>query len=315
MKSLRSLPGICLLFFIALNPAPAQNSDYESVVNGYVERFKYIAIQEMKTYGIPASITLAQGILESDAGRSELAARANNHFGIKCHKEWTGPAYYKDDDKPDECFRKYSDPIDSYRDHSVFLKTRERYRSLFSLKPDDFESWAAGLKAAGYATNPKYPELLISLIRRFSLDQYDTGEPGIGPVQPALANATDFSGIRYAYFAPGPDGRKTFTNNHTWFVFSGEGESLREISVLFGIRVAKLQRYNDLRPGQGIRPGEPVYLTRKQRKAEVKSHRLSDRQTVWAVSQIYAVRLNKLLVRNGLSEGVQPAPGTLLKLR
>ena len=123
----------------------------------YIERFKYIAILEMKEYGIPASITLAQGILESNAGRSDLAVKANNHFGIKCHKEWTGPPFHQDDDKPDECFRKYNDPVDSYRDHSLFLTTRDRYKGLFLAEARRLQGWAEGLKTAGYATNPKYP--------------------------------------------------------------------------------------------------------------------------------------------------------------
>ena len=145
----------------------------------YVETFAPIAIDEMRLYGIPASITLAQGILESGSGNGTLALKANNHFGIKCHTTWTGERVYHDDDELGECFRKYSDVKYTYRDHSLFLTQRSRYADLFKLKISDYQGWAKGLKKAGYATDPKYPDKLISLIERFDLWQYDQGG-GIG---------------------------------------------------------------------------------------------------------------------------------------
>lgn len=141
----------------------------------YIEAFKNIAISEMNKYGIPASIKLAQGILESGSGSSELAKYANNHFGIKCTSDWRGKAYYKDDDQKDDCFRVYNDPQESYKDHSQFLK-RKRYAALFELDKNDYKNWAIGLKNAGYATNPRYPDLLISLIERYKLYQFDQPE-------------------------------------------------------------------------------------------------------------------------------------------
>ena len=138
----------------------------------YIAFFKTAAIHEMRLYGIPASITLAQGILESGSGKGRLAREANNHFGIKCH-DWTGPRIYHDDDRAQECFRKYNDPNQSYRDHSLFLANRKRYANLFKYKPTDYKSWARGLKKAGYATDPKYPKKLISLIERYKLYEYD----------------------------------------------------------------------------------------------------------------------------------------------
>lgn len=143
--------------------------------NEYIDRFKTIAIAEMNQYGIPASITLAQGLLESGNGNGSLAREANNHFGIKCHSEWKGKTIYKDDDQKDDCFRVYKTPEESFRDHSDFLK-RKRYAFLFELDKNDYKGWAYGLKEAGYATNPKYPELLLSLIERYDLSQYDRGE-------------------------------------------------------------------------------------------------------------------------------------------
>jgi len=143
--------------------------------DSYIDRFKSIAIQEMNTYGIPASITLAQGLVESANGNGDLARIANNHFGIKCTSDWTGKSYYKDDDMVNDCFRVYDKPEDSFRDHSNFLK-RKRYAPLFELDKNDYTGWANGLKAAGYATNPKYPQMLINIIQKYNLDQYDRPE-------------------------------------------------------------------------------------------------------------------------------------------
>tara|TARA_B100001057_G_scaffold29739_1_gene27108 strand:- start:8528 stop:9352 length:825 start_codon:yes stop_codon:yes gene_type:complete len=142
-------------------------------VDRYVKTYAEVAQQEMKSYDIPASITLAQGILESGMGDSRLATQANNHFGIKCHKEWRGKRIYHDDDEKGECFRVYKDPRTSYRDHSLFLTTRSRYDFLFDIKKNNYKAWAKGLKKAGYATDPKYPDKLISLIERYRLDRYD----------------------------------------------------------------------------------------------------------------------------------------------
>jgi LysM repeat protein len=314
----RSLHFILTPFLLLPFSGPfAQGLAYDSVVAEYIERFKYIAIQEMKDYGIPASITLAQGILESNAGRSDLAVKANNHFGIKCHKEWTGPSFYQDDDQPNECFRKYNDPVDSYRDHSLFLTTRDRYKPLFTLRPDDYTSWAEGLKTAGYATNPKYPELLIRTIERFSLHQYDRGEAGLKPL-PAAATPAEtpvFRNMKYSYFAPGPDGRKTYTNNHTLLVIAARDEKLEDISAAFGIPVRKLLLFNDLKSSESIREGIPVYLAKKQGKGGVKSHKVAKGQSMWEISQIYAVQLMKLSRRNGMTPGQDPVAGQVLKLR
>jgi flagellum-specific peptidoglycan hydrolase FlgJ len=150
-----------------------ENSNRDKAVD-YIEKYKSIAILEMKKYKIPASITIAQGLLESGMGLGRLAVKANNHFGIKCHKKWKGKKIYHDDDKKQECFRKYKNPSESYRDHSLFLVNRDRYSFLFNLKTKNYKGWAKGLKKAGYATDPKYPEKLISLIERFNLDKFDS---------------------------------------------------------------------------------------------------------------------------------------------
>lgn len=152
---------------------------YSDVVNAYVDQFKETAMGNMRQYGIPASIILAQGILESGAGRGDLALSANNHFGIKCHNDWTGDTVRHDDDSDQECFRKYKDPSESYRDHALFLTGRSRYAALFQLPKGDYEAWARGLKNAGYATDPKYPDKLIGYIERYNLHQYDSQVLGV----------------------------------------------------------------------------------------------------------------------------------------
>lgn len=149
------------------------DASYNEIVSIYIENYSNIAKDEMQLYGIPASITLAQGILESGAGRSGLSRKSNNHFGIKCHKDWTGERVYHDDDELQECFRKYKDPDISFRDHSLFLTERTRYKDLFKLKKDDYKGWAKGLRKAGYATDPKYPKKLITIIERYKLFKLD----------------------------------------------------------------------------------------------------------------------------------------------
>jgi len=156
--------------------ASKANPDFKDFTTlTYIDTYKGVAIEEMNTYGIPASITLAQGIIESGSGNSSLAKYANNHFGIKCTSEWRGKAYYKDDDRNDDCFRVYKDARESYKDHSEFLK-RKRYSALFELDKNDYVNWARGLKQAGYATNPKYPDILINIIDKYQLHQYDLPE-------------------------------------------------------------------------------------------------------------------------------------------
>ena len=151
-------------------------------VTAYIDRFKDIAIKEMNAFGIPASITLAQGLFESGNGNSDLAKIANNHFGIKCTSDWNGKSYFRDDDQLNDCFRVYNDPDDSYRDHSQFLK-RKHYAFLFELDKNDYKGWAQGLKKAGYATNPKYPDLIISVIERYNLDRFDRPESDIQKIK------------------------------------------------------------------------------------------------------------------------------------
>ncbi len=207
----------------------------------YIERFKSIAIAEMNQYGIPASITLAQGMFESGNGNSELARTANNHFGIKCTSDWSGQGFYKDDDSHNECFRVYSNPEQSFRDHSEFLK-RKRYAALFELEKNDFEGWAYGLKAAGYATNPKYPQLLIGLIKRYNLNQFDAPETDLQKIKRedrVLADINQNIGeASKDTIAAAPPANKLYTVK--------QGDTLYNISKRFSLTVDELKALNNM---------------------------------------------------------------------
>ena len=204
---------------------------YSDVVNSYVLQYKDIAKGNMKQYGIPASIILAQGILESGAGSGTLSKTANNHFGIKCHTGWTGESVRHDDDAEQECFRKYNDPAESYRDHAEFLTGRSRYASLFKLEKGDYQGWAKGLKAAGYATDPKYPDKLISYIERYNLHQYDAEVLGV-----------EFTPIQKSQ----PVAVNTRPNNTEGFYEVTKGDTLYSISKKFNTTVDDLKRLNNL---------------------------------------------------------------------
>ncbi|PTQ99647.1 flagellum-specific peptidoglycan hydrolase FlgJ [Mucilaginibacter yixingensis] len=210
-------------------------------VQQYIDRFKPIAVQEMNLYGIPASITLAQGLFESGNGNGELARVANNHFGIKCTSDWNGKNYFKDDDAHNECFRVYDHPEDSFRDHSEFLK-RKRYAKLFELDKNDYVGWAHGLKDAGYATNPKYPDLLIGIIQRYHLDQYDRSESDIQKIKRedrVLAQINQNIGQ-----ATKDSLTRSTPGNNLYTVKTGD--TLFNISKRFGLSVDELKALNNM---------------------------------------------------------------------
>lgn len=224
--------------------APINEGSYEASVANYINAFSGIAKEEMAQYGIPASIKLAQGILESGAGRGTLSQRAKNHFGIKCHTEWTGERVYHDDDEAQECFRKYTDPKYSFRDHSLFLTTRSRYQSLFTLGKDDYKGWANGLKKAGYATDPKYPSKLISIIERYQLNQYDAQV------------------LQKEYTLPAPSSITNSTSSQQQTIKSYivvKGDTLYNIARRFNMTVETLKTYNGL-VDTTISIGQTLYL-------------------------------------------------------
>lgn len=207
---------------------------YSDVVNNYVAQFKDIAKGNMKQYGIPASIILAQGILESGAGSGTLSKNANNHFGIKCHTGWEGESVRHDDDASQECFRKYKDPAESYRDHAEFLTGRSRYANLFKLEKGDYEAWAKGLKAAGYATDPKYPDKLISYIERYNLHQYDAEVLG-----------TNYTPITKSQPIASASKPRPTSSGEGYYEVS-KGDTLYSISKRFGTTVDDLKRLNNM---------------------------------------------------------------------
>lgn len=210
-------------------------------VASYIARFKTIAIQEMNLYGIPASITLAQGLFESGYGNGDLAKIANNHFGIKCTGDWKGRSYYKDDDQVNDCFRVYDNPEDSYRDHSEFLK-RKRYAPLFELDKNDYKGWAYGLKQAGYATNPKYPDLLIGVIEKYHLDQYDRPE---GEIQKIKREDRVLSQINQNIGKAVKDSLIQNTPPAKLYTIK-TGDTLYNISRRFGLTVDELKALNNM---------------------------------------------------------------------
>ncbi|MCB0465027.1 MAG: glucosaminidase domain-containing protein [Aequorivita sp.] len=212
-----------------------ENVPYSERVANYIKEYNDIAKEEMLQYGIPASITLAQGILESGAGAGELTVKANNHFGIKCHTGWEGDRVYHDDDERGECFRKYNDPKYSYRDHSLFLTQRSRYKDLFKLRKDDYKGWAKGLRKAGYATDPKYPDKLIGIIERYNLEAYDKEVLG----KKVSTTKPDDSKISTYSVQP--------------------GDTLYSISRRFNLTVETLKDYNGLKSND-LAIGQVLYL-------------------------------------------------------
>ena len=288
----------------------------------YIETYAPLAVEEMIKHGIPASITLAQGILESGSGNSELAREANNHFGIKCHKEWQGKTYHMDDDDKDECFRKYRSPEESYYDHSQFLLTRDRYAFLFLLEMTDYKAWATGLKKAGYATNPRYADLLIRIIEENGLHRFDVGE-GVSTQYSVVSSQLDSVELDYRMGEPfeaelvgnGGNDRNVFENNGVKFIFGREGDTWQGIAEEFGIYGWQVRKYNEMGRRQEIMAGEPVYLERKRSRAAVESHTVAEGETLCNISQRYAVKLKVLQRKNNLEKDAEPEAGSVIRLK
>lgn len=279
----------------------------EADIIPYIIRYKDLAIKEMQQFRIPASITLAQGIHESNAGTSELAREARNHFGIKCKAEWSGQKYFYDDDAKGECFRVYNAPEQSYADHSVFLSTRDRYKSLFSLSITDYVGWAHGLKSAGYATNPKYAQLLIGLIERYRLYELDTGTytyplmPAKEEVKPVVVEK------EYA--------REPYDFHNIRTIKARGNEDPEAVAREFHTEVDLLLAYNDLKPGESFRKGEPIYLQPKWPFGSQDSHQVEGDETLWMISQRFGIRLKSLCFLNDLEPGTPLKAGQILSLK
>ena len=282
-----------ILFFLGLLFYSSLNASSNLSRKEYVSVYEKIAIQQMNQYKIPACITMAQGILESGSGNSTLAKTANNHFGIKCHTDWKGEKVYLDDDAKNECFRSYSKVEDSYIDHSMFLTTRKRYESLFSLSISDYKAWSHGLKAAGYATNPKYAEQLIQLIEELELYKLDGSSiAAISTNQPALFSV------------------KKIHENKVDYIVTKKGDSFYQISKRFGLTLSQLHAYNDLNPEKDIlEEGDIVYLEPKRFHSRSKNLIVLDRSmTLREISQKEAVKLKKLMRKNQISSPDEQLP-------
>lgn len=290
-----------------------------ATIEAYIQKYRDIAIEEMQRTGVPASVTLAQGIHETGAGTSDLVLKSNNHFGIKCKTEWAGEKVYHDDDAKGECFRKYSDPAISYRDHSDFLKTRPNYASLFNLDPTDYEAWAWGLKKAGYATNPKYPQILINLIRDYNLQDYTLVALGKKTMDGTTPDWVKIAGVNTEHetetAAPKiiyPEG--IFKINDTKVIFVTSGTSYLKLAEENDISLARLLDFNDRKDGDVAEKDGLLYLQRKRKIGANAVHVVADGETLYDIAQAEGIRLESLLQYNFLTPGVLVAGGEKLYL-
>ncbi len=284
----------------------------------YIAMYKDDAIETMKRTGIPASITLAQGILESGDGNSDLARKANNHFGIKCHSDWTGPTYTMDDDAKDECFRKYRKVIESYKDHADFLTGRNRYAFLFDLKLTDYKGWAKGLKKAGYATNPKYPQLLIGIIERSELYKFDDPKAYKKSSKKEIANgaSTAKRNTTSSQYASNTGAHKVVTSkNNIKYIVAKPNDDLEEIADEFNMGLWQITKYNDLSDDHRPELGDIIYLQPKRGKGQKEFHSVNTGETMYQISQMYGVKLKKLYKRNRVNKGYQPKVGEKIYLQ
>ncbi|QZE13641.1 glucosaminidase domain-containing protein [Halosquirtibacter laminarini] len=278
----------------------------------YIEKYREISIKEMNLYHIPASITLAQGILESGDGNSYLAVKAKNHFGVKCHSSWDGPSVRLDDDKKNECFRKYKTVEHSYKDHSIFLQ-QKRYQPLYKHKITDYKRWARGLKKAGYATNPKYPQLLIRIIEENDLAQYDQFYQKDYNTHKASPFDRGSGGFK---FTIGNKNRIT-ENNKSRMIVSVKGDTYLSIAQKYGLKEWEIFNYNDAHESDLPKPNTNVYLERKRGKAArgTNTHVVVEGENMHDISQKYGIRLKALYRRNRMSRGRQPNVGDTIYLR
>ncbi len=305
-------PLLYILYIIIISfygfSAKAQNNP--SYIQ-YIETYKWLAIEEMQRYHIPASITLAQGLLESGAGQSILAVQGNNHFGIKVGSTWTGPYIVKSDDRPNDRFRKYNSVEESYEDHSRFLQ-KTRYQSLFQLDPTDYVGWAHGLKAAGYATNPKYASVLINIIESYNLAQYDhLADPNHIYIEPEI--------VQRNQNLQEQAGRRPMLCNDVVYIIARPGDTYQSISKEMKIKASKLVKYNEVDKHHLLRPGEIVFLGKKKshvaKPIRKTYHVVREGESMHFIAQQYGIKLSCLYKWNELPYDFRPKPGMMLKLK
>jgi hypothetical protein len=313
------------LFALMSNLIFAQSSE---IVRKYIETYKNVAIAEEIRTGVPAAITLAQGIHETGAGTSDLVLKSNNHFGIKCKGEWTGASVSHDDDAKGECFRKYENPMDSYKDHSDFLKNRPYYVSLFNLDPTDYKGWAYGLKKAGYATNPTYAQILIKLIEDYDLQQYtvlalngkfsDNGDLAFASnVKTESSEETKINEpvIQKAVVKTYNYPSGVFKINETGVVFVKKGTAFLKVANDNDLSLSRLFEFNDMSPVDIAEKDQLIYLQRKRKIGTEEFHIVQDGETLYDIAQVEGIRIESLLEYNLLRKGMQPAVGEKLNLK
>lgn len=304
------LKSIVCILFIGLAVCPLMGEGLSRQYLDYIERYKDMAVDQMLRYKIPASITLAQGLLESGAGTSVLARKANNHFGIKCGGVWKGPYILQDDDARNEKFRKYRSVEESYEDHSRFLK-QARYASLFKLSMKDYKGWARGLKRCGYATNPRYASLLIDLIERYDLDKFDKYKSSklhydYNSIDMQLNNETLPSHLVYR-------------NNDNYYVIARSGDTFDLLAEETGVSARDIRRFNELPKGYQIQAGDVLYLERKRKKAAKKykdvPHVVQVGESMYTIAQRYGIRLESLYDMNNLPDDYAVQVNDRLRVR
>ena len=328
-----------LLLFVLL-AAQASFAQQSAVIKNYIQQYADIAMAEMQRTGVPAAIKLAQGIHETAAGQSSLVKKSNNHFGIKCKTGWTGESVSHDDDARGECFRKYDDPAQSYKDHSEFLRTRSHYNFLFSLDPTDYRAWAHGLKKAGYATNPKYPQIIIKLIEDYNLQDYTLIAMGKKEAAPeelwagnktsekeVLTNAKNTNALPIAGTTvnkPVKRDLKHFTKsypqgvfkiNETPVVFVAKGTPFLVVAQEHRISLSRLFDFNDLERSEEAEADMLVFLQRKRKPGAAEFYTVSEGETLHSIAQEAGIRLENLLEYNLLNKNMQPAAGQKLYLQ
>lgn len=308
----KKMTGIGMFLCFALY-SYAQSGDRKA----YIKTYRDIAVQEMDRSGIPASIKLAQGILESGSGASTLSRKANNHFGIKCGSKWNGATYYHKDDDYDRqgnliksCFRKYKSALESYIAHTDFLMGGQRYAFLFNYPKTDYKNWAKGLKKAGYATNPKYADLLISIIKDSELHKFDKMTSEILVYEPETPTPSSTQPEKVT------DRRQT-VNNQAKIIVVTEGDTYTQLSEIFNISMKRLLKYNDLATEQPLQNGDFVYIQPKRKKYRYKKdfHIVKADDTMYGLSQKYGIKLKHIYKRNRMQQGTEPAVGERIYLR
>lgn len=315
----------------------------------YINMYKDIAVRQMNAYGIPASIILAQACLESGNGNSRLAVRGNNHFGIKCHNGWKGKKIYKTDDKFGDCFRKYISAEESFKDHSEFLKNGKRYQSLFEIPRTDYKSWARGLKAAGYATNPKYAQLLIDIIEKNNLQQFDNDgskaskkaarkkkreELRAKRKQAAQGNknndalltdpnanvtgvlfGADLKPLKRSRFYINALSRPLYKINGVTFLIAAKGDTYTQIAKEYKLFKREILKFNDLKGEVILSEGDIVFLQSKKNRSKDDTYRAKGGESLYMISQLTGVKLSSLLKYNNINENTELQHGTIIKLR